>query len=58
MALGASEQLPCGCAVETFRDFLGRGLGKIRTRGEQCPHAQHEVGYVVILPGRTNARVE
>ena len=50
------KKLPCGCEVEVFRDFLGRGLGKILVSGEQCPYRDHGVGYVVVMPGRQHAR--
>jgi hypothetical protein len=41
-----------------FRDFLGRGLGKILTPGEACQYRDHGVGYVVVLPGRQYAKPE
>lgn len=53
-----TKKLSCGCEVEIFRDFLGRGLGKILVAGEQCPHRDHGVGYVLVLPGRQYARPE
>jgi hypothetical protein len=53
-----TRKLACGCEVEIFRDFLGRGLGKILVAGEQCPHRDHGVGYVLVLPGRQYARPE
>ena len=52
------KTLPCGCEVEVFKDFLGRGLGKILIAGEACDYPQHGVGYVVVLPGRQYARSE
>ncbi len=52
----ASRQtLPCGCAARTDRDFLGRVVGTILSRGEACTDARHEVGAVVPMPGRQNA---
>jgi len=48
-------RLTCGCEVKAGRDFLGRGVGTILTRGEQCPRADHVVGQTVLLPGRDNA---
>jgi hypothetical protein len=51
----ASTRLTCGCDVTTSRDFLGRGIGTIVTRGEQCPRADHVVGQTLLLPGRDNA---
>jgi hypothetical protein len=48
--------MTCGCEVETYRDFLGRVVGKVLTRGEQCPRPEHIVGQVVIMPGREHAR--
>jgi hypothetical protein len=52
------KKLPCGCEVTVFRDFLGRGLGKIVTPGEQCPYRDHGTGYVIVMPGRQYARPE
>jgi hypothetical protein len=52
------KKLACGCEVEVFRDFLGRGLGKILTPGEACQYRDHGVGYVVVLPGRQYAKPE
>jgi hypothetical protein len=55
-----SEQktLACGCIVSTYRDFLGRVVGKVLTRGEQCPRPEHQPDNVVIMPGREHARPE
>jgi hypothetical protein len=50
-----STRLACGCDVTPGRDFLGRGVGTILTRGEQCLRADHVVGHTVLLPGRDNA---
>jgi hypothetical protein len=47
--------LACGCEVRTARDFLGRGTGTIVERGAQCPRNDHQIGYVVLMPGRDNA---
>jgi hypothetical protein len=52
------KTLACGCVVATYRDFLGRGVGKVTTRGEQCARPEHEPGQVVIMPGREHARRE
>ena len=52
------KRLPCGCTVRTHRDFLGRVVGTIDTRGAECPRPEHAVGRVVIMPGRENARPE
>lgn len=48
-------RISCGCVVTTRRDFLGRVVGTIETRGETCPRADHEPGAQVIMPGRENA---
>jgi hypothetical protein len=50
--------MKCGCEVETYRDFLGRVVGKVLTRGADCSRPDHVVGQVVIMPGRENARPE
>jgi hypothetical protein len=50
--------LACGCAVRTQRDFLGRVVGTILTRGEACQKPEHVPQAVVIMPGRENARPE
>ena len=52
------KTLPCGCEVETSRDFLGRVVGKVVVRAESCPRTEHVPGAVVIMPGRDNARPE
>ena len=52
------KTLPCGCDVDTYRDFLGRVVGTIVTRAEQCERAEHAPGQVIIMPGRENARPE
>ena len=48
-------RLTCGCVVATRRDFLGRVVGTIKTRGEACPRPDHTPGMQVIMPGRENA---
>jgi hypothetical protein len=50
-----STRLSCGCDVLAGRDFLGRGVGTIVNRGDECPRADHAVGHTVLLPGRDNA---
>lgn len=55
---GDTKQLPCGCTVETKRDFLGRVVGTIAVRGAECPRAEHTPGHVVVMPGREHARPE
>ncbi len=52
------KTLPCGCEVDASRDFLGRVVGTIVTKGTQCPQAPHEPGKVVVMPGREHARPE
>lgn len=47
---------PCGCEVRTYRDFLGRVVGTILTRGAQCPRPEHAAGEIIVMPGRENAR--
>jgi hypothetical protein len=47
--------LTCGCQVTTTRDFLGRVVGTIVTRGEQCPREDHVPGLTVLMPGREHA---
>jgi hypothetical protein len=58
--VGENEQktLSCGCVVSTYRDFLGRVVGTILTRGEQCVRSEHQPDQVVIMPGREHARPE
>ena len=55
MADQDATRLTCGCTVTTGRDFLGRGIGTIVTRGDTCVRADHDPGRVVLLPGRQNA---
>jgi len=52
------KTLTCGCRVKTHRDFLGRVVGTIHTRGSDCPKPEHTAGQTVIMPGRENARPE
>jgi hypothetical protein len=40
------------------RDFLGRVVGKIVEKAASCGRDDHDVGRVVIMPGRENARPE
>jgi hypothetical protein len=56
MTESARKTLPCGCQVDTARDFLGRVVGTIVSQGPGCQQAQHAPGQVVIMPGRENAR--
>ena len=49
-------RLACGCEVQTSRDFLGRVVGTIVTRGGKCPRDEHTPGHVLVMPGRDNAR--
>jgi hypothetical protein len=58
MTESARKTLPCGCQVDTARDFLGRVVGTIVSRGPGCQQAQHAPGQVVVMPGRENARPE
>jgi hypothetical protein len=44
--------------VATQRDFLGRVVGTITTKGAECTRAEHAVGAVTVMPGRENARPE
>jgi len=50
------KQLPCGCTVQTSRDFLGRVIGTITERAAECPRSEHSAGQVVVMPGREHAR--
>jgi hypothetical protein len=56
MADGPSSTLSCGCQVRTYRDFLGRVVGTILTKGPDCLRAEHIEGQTVVMPGRENAR--
>ena len=55
MAANEGVTLSCGCQVETSRDFLGRVVGKIITRGSECPREDHVAGHSVLMPGREHA---
>ena len=52
------KSLPCGCQVDAERDFLGRVVGKVVTKGEACNQPIHTPGQVVVMPGREHARPE
>ena len=52
------KSLPCGCRVKAYRDFLGRVVGTILTRGSECQKPEHTPGQTVIMPGREHARPE
>jgi hypothetical protein len=52
------KTLACGCLVRTYRDFLGRVVGTILTRGAECPKQEHTPGHTVVMPGREHARPE
>ena len=52
------KTLPCGCVVDTQRDFLDRVVGTVVTKGESCSMAQHAAGQVMVMPGREHARPE
>jgi hypothetical protein len=52
------KTLPCGCQVETARDFLGRVVGTVVVKGEACSQTLHAPGHVVLMPGREHARPE
>jgi len=52
------KTLPCGCQVETARDFLGRVVGTVVVKGEGCSQPLHAPGHVVVMPGREHARPE
>ena len=56
MENGERKRLACGCEVQTHRDFLGRVVGTIVTRGAACACDDHALDRVVIMPGRENAR--
>ena len=58
MADVTRKTLPCGCQVETVRDFLGRVVGKVVVKGEACSQTLHVPGHVVVMPGREHARPE
>jgi hypothetical protein len=54
----AQKTLPCGCVAATYRDFLGRVVGRILTRGDQCSRPEHAPDQVIVMPGREHARPE
>jgi len=54
----ATKTLNCGCDVRTYRDFLGRVVATILTRGPGCGRPDHEAGQTIVMPGRENARPE
>lgn len=56
MAEGERKTLSCGCVVTTYRDFLGRVVGKVVSRGDTCGRPEHQPDQIVIMPGRENAR--
>jgi hypothetical protein len=58
MSDSAHKTLDCGCAVNTYRDFLQRVVGTVVTKGPECPRDEHAVGRTIIMPGRENARPE
>ncbi|MBI4886880.1 MAG: hypothetical protein HY824_07290 [Acidobacteria bacterium] len=58
MADKGRTTLPCGCEVNAARDFLGRVVGTVVTKGAACAHALHEPGCVIVMPGREHARPE
>ena len=51
----AATKLTCGCEVTTSRDFLGRVVGTILVRSNDCSREDHVPGRVVLMPGRENA---
>ncbi|MGH9253535.1 MAG: hypothetical protein ACRD3C_03080 [Vicinamibacterales bacterium] len=50
------KTLACGCEVDAARDFLGRVVGTIVTKGERCSQALHVPGHVLVMPGREHAK--
>jgi hypothetical protein len=56
MADVTRKTLACGCQVDTARDFLGRVVGTIVSRGDGCSQAMHLPGRVIVMPGREHAR--
>jgi hypothetical protein len=52
------KALSCGCIVAASRDFLGRVVGAVITKGEACSLTLHAPGQVIVLPGREHARPE
>ena len=58
MSDAVRKTLPCGCEVDTTRDFLGRVVGTIAEKGDACPDARHAAGQIIVMPGREHARPE
>jgi len=58
MSEEARKTLTCGCDVRAYRDFLGRVVGEVLTKGTECPRPEHEPGQTVVMPGREHARPE
>ncbi len=58
MSETTTTSLVCGCEARPSRDFLGRTVGTIVTRGAECPREDHVPDRVVLLPGREHARPE
>ena len=56
MTEATRKTLPCGCQVETARDFLGRVVGTIAEKDDGCQDGRHVPGQVIVMPGRENAR--
>ena len=54
----ARKTLACGCEVDASRDFLGRVVVTVVTKGEACAQTMHVPGQVVVMPGREHARPE
>jgi hypothetical protein len=52
------KTLPCGCQVDTSRDFLGRVVGTIAEKSDACPDPRHASGQIIVMPGREHARPE
>jgi hypothetical protein len=52
------KALTCGCEVETYRDFLGRVVGRIVAHHPECADRTHGPDRVIVMPGRENARPE
>jgi hypothetical protein len=52
------KTLGCGCEVETYRDFLGRVVGKIVAHDPNCPDQTHAPERMIVMPSRENARPE
>jgi hypothetical protein len=50
------KTLACGCQVDATRDFLGRVVGTVITKGDACGQTLHAPGQVIVMPGREHAR--